>query len=938
MSLDRADRALQQGPGHRGRESEGSLSVPFRGFACLLAALLVLSACGRATLTSTPAPTLTPTTEAPTVTPTPALPGARSTIRYIYVVPMSHLDIGFTAPPDAVAEAYKANIDLAIRYLELFPDLSWTIEGVWQLEQWLQRTPDQAQIERVASLIKSGRLGLTAGYANLHGGLVSAAEWPRFLYPAEALSRRFGVRPVCAVQNDVPGLSWALPQVLAGAGVRYLVAGPNTAFGGGTSVPLQDNPFFWEGPDGSRVLTWVSPGAYVEGVETFRLSQPINEVHLEEDLARYVAAGYPYDAILVEHAMDNWDADQLGVVLMLHNIQEWNRTRANPKFVIATPEAFFEHMVEKYGDQFAIYRGDWSGLWEQVKVLSPSGTAMVREAKAALPAAEAIATLSSLLGDATYPGERVEALYRRLLDYDEHSVGSIVPWPGMFTQEQIDHDNDLRYRLAQEISRGSQALLQESIGLLSARLQGAEPGLVVFNPASWARTDLVSLPIPEGVACPCQVRDEATGEVSPAQGTADGQLLFIARDVPPLGYRRFRLEPAPAAQPTAQAMAGDRMANACFEVRVDRASGNLQISDLVAGRSLVAEGELPFNGLLRAGHQSTYGNGQYEVLPARPLSVTVTSGPVATSLTIERGDTPFVRTCITLYESLPWLEWTNILDRSRMRHVPAREHSDLYFFSLPLALGPQGLRLRIETAAGFMDPAADLLPGANGRGFSVQRVAALEEQDGYTALLGSRESFLVFAGGVLRAGPYPALQSGTLFAGAMGVAHEGQSKDKGVVPLQAGEPSAPNLHTFTYRLAAQAAGFDPAAAARFGWELHSPLLARYLPGQRGSNALPPAGSFLTLDAPNVVVAELKRAAFGSREDLILRLQETAGKPTRVAVRSAFPIHEAWVTSPTEEPRDEIAPEQPLLIDLAANAVITLRLRVDPASAPLAAQE
>ncbi len=872
------------------------------------------------------------------MTPTPALPGLNTSIRYIYVVPMSHLDIGFTAPPDAVAEAYKANIDLAVRYLELFPDLSWTIEGSWQLEQWLQRTSDPAEIERAANLLKSGRLGLTAGYANLHGGLVSAAEWPRFLYPAEALSRRFGVRPVCAVQNDVPGLSWALPQVLAGAGVRYLVAGPNTAFGGGTSVPLRDNPFFWEGPDGSRVLTWVSPGAYVEGVETFRLSQPINEVHLEEDLARYLAAGYPYDAILVEHAMDNWDADQLGVVLMLQNIREWNRTRANPKFVIATPGAFFEHMVEKYGDQFAVYRGDWSGLWEQVKVLSPSGTAMVREAKAALPAGEAIATLNSLLGGAAFPGEQVESLYRRLLDYDEHSVGSIVPWPGMFTQEQIDHDNDLRYRLAEEISRGSEALVQESMDLLSARLQGAEPGLVVFNPASWARTDLVSVPLPEGVTGPCQVRDEATGEVAAAQSTSDGQLLFIARDVPPLGYRRFRIEAAPADQAAVRTHSGDGIANGFFDVSVDRESGSLRIRDLVAGRSLVAEGQLPFNGLLRAGHQSTYGNGQYELLPSRPLTVTVTSGPVATSLTIERADTPFVRSCITLYESLPWLEWTNVLDRSLMRHVPVREHSDLYFFSLPLALGPQGLSLHIETPAGFLDPAKDLLPGANGRGFSVQRVAALEEQDGYTALLGSRESFLVFAGSVLRAGPYPALQSGTLLAGAMGVAHEGQSKDKGVVPLEAGEPSAPNLHTFTYRLGAQATGFDRAAATRFGWELHSPLLARYLPGRPGDAALPPAGSFLTVDAPNVVVAELKRAAFGPQEDLILRLQETAGEATTVTLRCAFPIGRAWIASPTEEPQEEISPAQPLALDLAPNAMLTLRLRVEPASGPLALED
>ncbi|MDI7274745.1 MAG: hypothetical protein QME94_02085, partial [Anaerolineae bacterium] len=863
---------------------------------CLL--LAALTACARGTPTAAPIPTppatATPSvTEAVPVTPTPVLPGVESSIRYVYVVPMSHLDIGFTATPDAVAEAYKPNVDLALRYLELYPGLSWTFEGVWQFEQWLERTADPAQVERAVESLRSGRLGLTAGYANLHTGLLSAAEWPRFLYPAEALRQRFGLQPVCAVQNDVPGYSWALPQVLAGAGVRYLLAGPNTAFGGGTTIPLRHNPFYWEGADGSRVLTWISPGAYVEGLETFKLNQPLNEVPLAEDLARYTAAGYPYDAILVQYAMDNWDADQLGVVLLHQNVQEWNRTRANPRFIISTPEAFFQHMTGRYGEQFEVYRGDWSGLWEQVKVLSPAGTAMVRRAKVALPAAEALATLNSLLGDVPYPDAQVEALYRDLLEYDEHSVGSIVPWPGMLTQQQIEHDNELRYRLAEGVARSSEALLAAHADLLSTRLQGAEAGVVVVNPSSWARTDLAALPLPEGVSCPCQMRDEATGEETPAQVGADGTLFFVATDVPPLGYRRYAIE---AAQPAPQEVEdGQRGAleNAFFRLRVDPEQGDwLELGDVRAARPIAAPADLPLNALLRASHQATYGDGRHELEPTGLVSVTFSSGPVAQSVLIEREGTPFARTCITMYAALPWLEWTNVLDRSRMRHVPAREHSDLYFFSLPLALAPQGLQLYVETAAGFLDPATDLIPGANGRGFSVQRAAALEDAEGYTVLLSSRESFLLFAESVLRAGGYVPLRSGTLLAGAMGVAHEGTSKDKGAVALQAGEPGAPSRHSFTYRLATQPGGYDAAAAARFGWAAQGPLLARYLPGSKEGATLPPVGSFVAVDAAGVVLAELKRATFGPQTDLILRLQETGGRPATVTVRSAFPIRQA----------------------------------------------
>lgn len=921
---------------------EQALHPPAWLGAGLLAVAVALAACSRAPLASAPQPTPSATAAAqaatvtPEATPTPALPGVESSIRYVYIVPMSHLDIGFTAPPDVVAEGCKPNLDLALTYLERFPDLAWTLEGVWQFEQWLARTPDEAQVARALDLIRSGRLGLTAGYANLHTGLLSTAELQRFLYPGEALRQRYGVGPSCAVQNDVPGCSWALSQVLARAGIEYLLAGPNTGFGGGTTIPLQHNPFYWEGADGSRVLTWVSPGAYIEGLEIFKLQQGLNEVRLAQDLARYTDAGYPYDAILVQHAMDNWDADQLSLILLLQSVREWNRTRANPRFIISTPDAFFQHLVERYGEAFQVYRGDWSGLWEQVKILSPAGTALVRRAKADLPAGESLATLNSLLADAAYPAPEVEDLFRDLLEYDEHSVGSIVPWPGLLTEEEINHDNALRYALAQEVQARSAALLQRQADRLAAHLRGPQAGIVVLNPLSWPRTDLVSLPLPPGAADPCRLRDEATGEVTPGQVLPDGTLLFVAADVPPLGYRRYQLEPAPAPQPGPTATAAG-LESPFYQVRIDRESGRLLgLRDILAGREVVeAAGDLPFNGLIVSAHRSTYGDGRYELLPAEPISLTVEAGPVVGRLLVERQGTPLVQTAITLCASLPWLEWTNVLDRSQMRHVPAQEHSDLYFFSLPLAVGPEGLQLHLETPTGFLNPANDLLPGANGRGFSVQRAAALEGADGYTVVLASVESFLLCAGQVTRAGPYLPPQEGLLLAGAMGVAHEGRSKDRGVIPLRDGEPAAPTHQSFSYRLATQAGGFDPAAAARLGWEAHTPLQARYLPAGEDGARLPAAGSFFVLDQPNVFVAELKPATFGNEGDVILRLQELSGTPVAVTVRSAFPVRQAWLASATEAAQQQVAEVDPLRVELDGHAVLTLRLRLGPAGEPLA---
>ncbi len=65
-------------------------------------------------------------------------------IKRILVLTHSHLDIGFTRPPDEVARDYKENIDEAIRLTRENPEFRWTIEEAWMLEEWLRRTDDPA--------------------------------------------------------------------------------------------------------------------------------------------------------------------------------------------------------------------------------------------------------------------------------------------------------------------------------------------------------------------------------------------------------------------------------------------------------------------------------------------------------------------------------------------------------------------------------------------------------------------------------------------------------------------------------------------------------------------------------------------------------------------------------------------------------------------------
>ena len=59
---------------------------------------------------------------------------------------------------------------------------------------------------------------------------------------------------------------------------------------------------------------------------------------------------------------------------------------------------------------------------------------------------------------------------------------------------------------------------------------------------------------------------------------------------------------------------------------------------------------------------------------------------------------------------------------------------------------------------------------------------------------------------------------------------------------------------------------------------------------------------------------------------VLSPQEMAGRATTVEPESAFPIERAWLTTPTEQPIEEL-PVNPLRVPVAARAMVTLRLEM-----------
>src|SRR3982751_2097306 len=188
-----------------------------------------------------------------------------SPIKTIYIVPSSHYDFGFVDAPDAIRERAARHIDEVIRVAESDPDFRWTIESVWQVNEWLKRAikptsvlpKDKERIVRLVNLIKSGHVALSMAWGSMHTDFMGDEELNRLAYDFAALKRNYGVDSQLAMMDDVPGHPTSVPSVLAGSGAKYLATGANIFIGVATSLAPGKVPFYWESPDGSKILTWV---------------------------------------------------------------------------------------------------------------------------------------------------------------------------------------------------------------------------------------------------------------------------------------------------------------------------------------------------------------------------------------------------------------------------------------------------------------------------------------------------------------------------------------------------------------------------------------------------------------------------------------------------------------------------------------------------------
>lgn len=779
----------------------------------------------------------------------------------VFVAASAHTDIGYTDLQPKCVERHNENTDTALDLMEKYPDFKWNLEVGWQAENYLAAREGKKR-EQFLKFARNGRLGVQSLYCNILTGLASHESACRLTWLAHDLKSKYGIPYRSAMISDVPSQEATIPSLLANAGIRYFSSGINNDRAYPFDHMQQQSPCWWEGPDGTRVLMFYASGyaqASGMGLDT---SLEAATSRLQAHLLRLQArTNYPYDATFLHGGVG--DNSQVSPRL-IEVVRAWNEKYEAPKLILSHNAEFFEYIEKRFGEKLPTFRGSAGSYWEDGAASSAAETALNRQAKERLGMAEQLLAFGSYLQPAAkYPKQEIYEAWRNSFLYDEHTWGahcSISQPDTEFTKGQWR----IKAQFAVDAKQQADALAARASSGLASLITTDGRSLVVFNPASWSRTEVVEIQLPEGTA----IADPAVPVC-----VEGGKTYALVKEVPASGYRVLKLGSRDTA--TAKPDSGTALESTFYRVTFDPSGAVVGLFDKELKRELVdraAPARLNQYMYVQGGKGS-----RIVMNPKNPEpELTITSPEKASLKRVRLGDlgermiietsgtmAPKIVTEVTVWNNLRRVDIVNRITKTETYEKEA------VYFAFPFAANQP--TFRYECPAGIVNANTDMLPGACLDWFAVQHFVEIESGDVAIAWATPDAPLVCFQdinrGKWLRELP---MRNGHLYAYVMNNYWHTNYKAG-----QGGE------HVFRFCITSRAKA-DNASSARFGWEASNPLLAVQVQGANKGLLPGASASLCSVEEPDVLLLGAKQSDSG--KGLVFRLWEVSGKPTTAHIR------------------------------------------------------
>ena len=833
----------------------------------------------------------------------------------------AHIDAAWLWPWTETVDVVKRTFSTALQLMYEYPDYKYTQSAAAYNEWMADKYPDMNA--EIAQRIKEGRWEIVGGMwvepdLNMPDGeslvrqLLVGKRWFKQAYGVDV---RIGWNP------DSFGYTWQLPQIYKKSGVDYFVTQKMT-WNDTNQLPFK--LFWWESPDGSKVLAYF-PHDYV--------NTTMNPVRLAEDLknARERSPG-------LTEMLDLYGVGDHGggpTRAILDEGFHWaGPGHVTPKYEFGSAQSFFTSVEKQIAPESTTwnYQSIAKGYtppaaaagqvsiptWKSelyfeyhrgVMTTQANHKANMRHSEEQVENAEKWASLAWLDGK-KYPAAEITEDWKKVLFNQFHDLASGSGIGVIYKDAQKDYDV-VRWS-TDEISSGALKTVAEGIDT-----RGEGIPVLVYNPLGWERSgDVhVQVQLPQAGASNLIVTDASAEEKQslPLHSSIDEKnglvnLTVHVAGVPALGYKVIRIVAGKrgAAISSTASEVGDtiQLSENGLHVVIDKKSGcitSLKQGDSEALAPGACGNELQF--FKDTPKQYDAWNVDPGTLDQPPASldkadsvelIDAKTPRPAVRITRTWQSSKFVQTIslkgdmVDVENDIDWHERHVLLKAA----FPLAAKSDLATYEIPYGtIDRPTTRNNSWEKAQFEVPAmrwADLGDGEHGMSLLNQT------KFGYDAV-----------GNMLRL---------TLLRG----------------PTWPDPEADQGHHHFHYALYPHAGTWKDAQTVRHGWEYNYPLTAVATTAHAGS--LPAEHSFASVSPDSVVLTAVKKAE--DANGLIFRVYEWAGKSATAEFHVPSGATGATVTNLMETPEGSALTVTGDVVKVPIHPYEILTIRVDyPSGGP-----
>jgi alpha-mannosidase len=770
----------------------------------------------------------------------------------------AHIDAPWLWPWSEAMSVVLSTFRSALDRMKENPDFTFTASSA-QFYEWVAET-DPKMLEEIRKRVEEGRWAVVGGWwvepdVNIPNGESLVRQG---LYSQRLFQQLFGRMAQIGYNPDSFGHPGTLPQILKLQGMHaYVFMRPQSH-----EKELPADLFWWEGADGTRLLTYRIPFSY-----------GFND-HLQDGVRRFVTdlREPTKDLMFFYGAGDHGGGP---VKENIQSILDMQKTTGAPTVLFSTPNRYFDEVSKLAG--LPVVADDLQhhsvGCYTAVSEIKKNN----RVAEAALVTGEKLAALSSVVAGLEYPRADFTAAWKKVLFMQFHDSMAGTALPEHYEVARGAHEYALE--VANQAIHGA----AEKIAWQVPTQDPGSEYLVVFNPHAWDA--MLNVEYDLSWAVPSQADQSAPQSSSRLEdergngvahewvqaSTVIGRNKLVFRaPVPAFGYRQFRLRRVqPSAQPVSAVHATDKeLENEHLRVTFGE-DGSLSIFDKDAGAQVFRGGAGGARAIVLDDPSDTwshdvraytkeigvFSNARFRVLENGPLRARVR---VWTSYGLSSLETDWL-----LYAGARTLEARVALDW--------HEHLKILKFSFPVDV--QNPRPTYEIAYGYKVRRAegDEDPGQRWIDLSGRRAAG---EYGLAVINDAKYGYSV--------------QDSEMRVSIARSAVFAQHKPYKLDPKGEYIWQDQGKQTFRMLLAPHSGAWQEARIVRWAEEFTAPVPVIYQGIHPGSRPL--SASFLSVDAPDVVVSVVKKAEEG--DDLIIRCYETAGRPTKATLELGL-VNRRW---------------------------------------------